>query len=583
MNEIIDMLSDELFIEKEHVIRHLTPFLQYKYKRIYHLSTISKELYDSLLNDTPKCLKRELYCIMQYIQHNHPLIQFYNPKKKKTVTSFLDIDWTMTTDQVFDVLEHDLNLTQGELSQDVDILMNHFYSNLWDLLFVPDQCWQSMPYYHKYQIVRIRVHDLLKQCQEKYNLNPKMLNPKLPTPWGTQYNGMESVEFILFNSGKKKDKFSLYGTDWSKSTQKAVKCINEYLTKNMVKKIQFLPNEHCKNNDNWTRYMSQYDIPSHIRFKLNFYAIKGQIQTEDQWLHNYVGDCYLNEPPQSTQQVVNGKVHLNASFSLLDNETAVSPPKFRIVQIKCDKATIEFTAVRKELHCCVEAKDTEQKESEWNKIATIANETHYVLHDLKPSTKYKIRVKYQLLAEYSKSISFKTSGLFSSSIILNDIDAYIQMSNMLESNVQCTKATLLYRASRDGKELQIFKEKCCNKPHLLCIVQSTSDYDANEIFGGYTAKGWIDTDTSGYRKDEKAFIFCLQSANIESKVFKVTQPNCAIFCAQKQTSIQFGSAFLINCHGQTGRASQQPSYYERYPSNYYLTNGRSSFTVRDVE
>eukprot|EP01084_Bolivina_argentea_P244987 410294_1 len=116
MDEIIDVLSEELFIEKEHVIRHLTPFLQYKYERIYHLSTISKDLYDSLVNDTPTCLKSELYCVMEYIQQNHPLMLFYNPNKKKTLTSFLDIDWTMPTDQVFGVLEHDLNLTPGELS-----------------------------------------------------------------------------------------------------------------------------------------------------------------------------------------------------------------------------------------------------------------------------------------------------------------------------------------------------------------------------------------------------------------------------------------------------------------------------------
>eukprot|EP01083_Nonionella_stella_P109957 321316_1 len=71
-----------------------------------------------------------------------------------------DINWTMRTDQVMALLEEDLHLAKGELDEDCALMMNTFYSNLWDWFFISRDFWTSLPYYNAFEIVRIRVQDI---------------------------------------------------------------------------------------------------------------------------------------------------------------------------------------------------------------------------------------------------------------------------------------------------------------------------------------------------------------------------------------------------------------------------------------
>jgi len=310
--EICTILADELFAEKERIKKDLSPIFDYNYNRIYHLSKIRDDLYDELLSETPKCLRKELYEIMTKVRgYNINTLPFYdynsnfNKKRRKSAVKkmkVIHIDWTMRTDELMGLLEQDMNLTKGELSADCDLLMNNFYSNLWDWFFITDQFWETLPYYDSFEIVRIRIYELMEECVEKYNINENKTIPTFPELWLKRYDGKLSIEQVLFGGNKKL--FSFDGVDWNETTMNKIKLIHEYLNKNYVGKLHLVAEEHCNNNDVWNKYMNDNKIPSHIRFKMNFYSIRGNIQTDDEWLNDYIKSNYPNLPPQHNQTIL---------------------------------------------------------------------------------------------------------------------------------------------------------------------------------------------------------------------------------------------------------------------------------------
>eukprot|EP00483_Globobulimina_turgida_P008879 UN08897 len=79
--------------------------------------------------------------------------------------------------------------------------------------------------------------------------------------------------------------------------------------------------------------------------------------------------------------------------------------------------------------------------------------------------------------------------------------------NVVKNNKkQKIKLLLLYRMSRDGKDLNIAHAKYLNKGATVTIMQSK---DYNHVCGGYTSKSW--KKSGGASPDPDAFIFLLRS------------------------------------------------------------------------
>eukprot|EP01083_Nonionella_stella_P107324 310704_1 len=312
LKEVCMRLADELFADIDRITNDLRRLFQYKYGRLYHLSMISDEIFYKLLADVPKCLQTELYDIITQVRgYNVHSLPFYrynvNPSKKRRKSTVKkpkieDIDWTMRTDQVMALLEEDMHLSKGELDEDCELMMNNFYSNLWDWFFIPRDFWTSLPYYNAFETVRIRVQDIMKECEVKYKINKDKTMPTLPDEWSHKYDPNLSIQQVLCGGNNKQ--FMFDGLDWSQHTVKHIELIQAYMHKNYIGKLQFVCQEHAKNNDIWTQYMTDNQIPSHIRFKINFYSVRGDMQTDDIWLNDYIKNHYPSFPPQYVQQIV---------------------------------------------------------------------------------------------------------------------------------------------------------------------------------------------------------------------------------------------------------------------------------------
>jgi len=63
---------------------------------------------------------------------------------------------------------------------------------------------------------------------------------------------------------------------------------------------------------------------------------------------------------------------------------------------------------------------------------------------------------------------------------------------------------LLYWATRDGNDTQIFHKKCDNIMGTLTIIKTTKGMR----LGGYTEKKWVMAKNTTYYKDYKGICFC---------------------------------------------------------------------------
>eukprot|EP01084_Bolivina_argentea_P089517 161524_1 len=385
MNDICGILAKKLFMSKENVAENLQPILTYKYRRIYHLSLISDETFDKLLTKAAKPVKDELFNIITFIRQQHISLGFCRKtKRKKQKRESIQLDFTMTTPEIFSLLEYDLNLDQGALTEDVNILMTSFYANLWDLFFVSNEIWKSLPNYNRYEVLRIRMNHLFTECIKSNNMNGK--RPTLPEHWKQQFDETQNVKQILTASRSKK--FHFDKLDWNQSTIKTVNLLIDYLDKNLIKKLKYLPLDHSENNQKWTAYTEENKIPSHIRFKLNFYAINGSIQTDDIWLNEYIRKQYKLQPPQFKQGIF---------------------PMCFIKNVQAGSAEVHFLSINKNGSCDVEIMSDDEKQSKWKKKGTKWHSSSYDLEYLKPDTLYRVRAKYRNESLYSETLPFKTN------------------------------------------------------------------------------------------------------------------------------------------------------------------------------
>eukprot|EP01083_Nonionella_stella_P301741 1036881_1 len=193
--------------------------------------------------------------------------------------------WEKTTDDAFGMLQEDVSL---DLSSECDVLMNDFYSNVWDWQFIPSAILGELVAYHKYEIVRIRMHHMMKLCQYQYG---QQHIPLLPPIWNSKYNSSLSIQqlFAMDCDEESSDSdFHFDGVQWNQITQRQINIVCQYLDANLVRKIQFLPIQHRKEAEKWNQLMQNNKIAPHLRFKINFYAIRGLPNSDDDWINSYI-------------------------------------------------------------------------------------------------------------------------------------------------------------------------------------------------------------------------------------------------------------------------------------------------------
>ena len=98
------------------------------------------------------------------------------------------------------------------------------------------------------------------------------------------------------------------------------------------------------------------------------------------------------------------------------------------------------------------------------------------------------------------------------------------------------RGSLLYRATRDGFESEVFHEKCDGKSNTISIIWNNLNY----VFGGYASSAW---NSSGKDiNDPNAFIFSLRRKGVSFKdKFVVKDAGAALF-----GHIEYGPTFSID-------------------------------------
>ena len=166
-----------------------------------------------------------------------------------------------------------------------------------------------------------------------------------------------------------------------------------------------------------------------------------------------------------------------------------------------------------------------------------------------------------LKMEKDKKIK-KTSSL-ADTVILTDDNVKLIL-NEFEGNLNLN---LLYRTSRDGKEISDFNKQVGNHKNLF-IVGKTKD---NLIIGGYTTSNF---EGNGFKEDKYAFLY-----NINKKQkFKIKKENEALKLKDKAFP-SFGDEDMNFAPGEI--KSEFPKSYNG--NNLELTEGKSQINFEEIE
>ena len=170
---------------------------------------------------------------------------------------------------------------------------------------------------------------------------------------------------------------------------------------------------------------------------------------------------------------------------------------------------------------------------------------------------------------------FKGSTIFS---IENDYKDYEFILKEIENrNKKIKNLNLIYRATRDGDELNNFYDKCSNIKDIILLIKS----DNNSKFGGYTKVGFKKVSGELY-KDNSAFVFSFD----KKKIYPVKKDLVAIRCCDcccpqfYNSTIYLYRQFLSkrgNCVGEI------KDNYEGFSSDYELNNGSKNFKALEIE
>jgi hypothetical protein len=177
------------------------------------------------------------------------------------------------------------------------------------------------------------------------------------------------------------------------------------------------------------------------------------------------------------------------------------------------------------------------------------------------------------------ALSHKNNTLSFHSVALNH-NRILQLRNLCQLDT-FKKCEIVYRASRDGFQAQIFHEKCDQVQNTLTVICTTQNY----IFGGFTSKAWDGDKT--YKRDDDAFLFSLANPENRPEKLKTQLTNNSIYCSP-DNGPTFGAGhdiFISNISNANSQSYSNlgNSYTTQSPSPQSYFAGARNFQVRDIE
>ena len=168
---------------------------------------------------------------------------------------------------------------------------------------------------------------------------------------------------------------------------------------------------------------------------------------------------------------------------------------------------------------------------------------------------------------------FKDSTVFSNENNYNDYEFILK--EIENRNKKIKNLNLIYRATRDGDELNNFYDKCSNIKDIILLIKSEN----NAKFGGYTKIGFKKVNSEKY-KDNSAFVFSFDKEKIYPIKKDLDAIRCCSCCPQFKSSIYINKNFLSKNNSHVGPVDVN---YEGFSSNYELNNGSQYFKALDLE
>ena len=114
-------------------------------------------------------------------------------------------------------------------------------------------------------------------------------------------------------------------------------------------------------------------------------------------------------------------------------------------------------------------------------------------------------------------------NLFDSKILTDkEKDDFFQLLSKNNKDFDDYQWNLLYRASRDGLNRDLFVNKVHGKPNVICFIE----IEGGNVCGGYTSTGWTKgAEYYTHSKDSKAFIFGIRSSKDYAAMIRNVKKN----------------------------------------------------------
>ena len=194
--------------------------------------------------------------------------------------------------------------------------------------------------------------------------------------------------------------------------------------------------------------------------------------------------------------------------------------------------------------------------------------------------KIEFNIKNEELENFIKSIKsfgqiYKISKL--DSLILKNGDESEKFFNLISNKIKITNIELLYRASRDGLDLNNLRDKIENKTNLIFLFLTGN----TRIFGTYI-KSQIKVKHDFYIADKDAFTFSLNN----NKIYKILNPDLAIRFYMNNPILIGNNAKSNGFWIYSGKVDDKgllnsPKAYD-FEKNYELTEGLNEFKELEI-
>jgi len=234
-------------------------------------------------------------------------------------------------------------------------------------------------------------------------------------------------------------------------------------------------------------------------------------------------------------------------------------------------------------------KDGDKKKLAWKKYQILSGERfgktnpfQWTIKKLKGNSLYYVRVRALNTSGWGSysypGIEVVTKECHIDSKILKDKEKGLLMK-WVPKGSRNKRWKLLFRATKDGFDSNIFHRKCDNKGPTVVIVHS----NMGNVFGGYTTVPW--TASGSYRNDNDAFIFLLRSVRGERAKYTCKNAGNAVY-HHASYGPTFGGGFdfylCTNCN-TTNSSYANSGYSFNCATDQSLLAGSYNFTVKDYE